>query len=244
MKRCPGSLFFTQPKPEIVSCPDCGADVELWSDEPSSQCPACGRMVIRKVGPSCVDWCRFAKECLGDEKFKRYGEMKATMRKNTLMQAVADLLEGDKYGQAEMKKVVAYAEAILAGEASADPNVVIAAAALSPMVQRLPGGRAALASTPAGASPGTLQVRKLLAGIDYPQSFAESVLQTLRGGPGPDGEETANCKILHDAEQLAKAEHRQRRTGPAAPGEEFLATLRTPTARRVAAELGSFMAGD
>ena len=83
IKRCPGAMAFSQPKIEMTPCPDCGADVEIWSDEATGQCPKCSRTVIRTATQSCVDWCRYAKECLGEDKFKKYGQMKTALTKTT-----------------------------------------------------------------------------------------------------------------------------------------------------------------
>jgi ribosomal protein S27E len=58
LKRCSGATAFSQPKIEVVPCPDCGTDVEVWSDEATGQCPSCSRTVIRTATQSCVDWCR------------------------------------------------------------------------------------------------------------------------------------------------------------------------------------------
>ncbi len=38
------------PVPSLESCPSCGYELELWSDEEESQCPACGWNVFRKEG--------------------------------------------------------------------------------------------------------------------------------------------------------------------------------------------------
>ncbi|MCX6996913.1 MAG: hypothetical protein NTV49_07470 [Kiritimatiellaeota bacterium] len=129
-RRCPGAIAFAQPKIEMVPCPDCGADVEIWSDEATGQCLGCARTVIRTVTQSCVDWCRYAQECLGDEKFKKYGEMKGALRKSALLQAVQAHLKSDDARLARTRKSMAYAEMLLAGHPEADPNVVMAAAAL------------------------------------------------------------------------------------------------------------------
>ena len=72
---CPGAQQFKQPQPENVPCPFCGEDVEIWTDEFSAQCPKCGKAVSRG-GQSCLDWCKAAKECVGDEIYKRYVEHK------------------------------------------------------------------------------------------------------------------------------------------------------------------------
>ncbi len=83
-KRCPGSLVFMQPKPDMIPCVACGADTEIWSDEAEGKCPSCGATVVRYASQSCVDWCKHAKECLGEDKYKKYGEMKAAMRKHAV----------------------------------------------------------------------------------------------------------------------------------------------------------------
>ena len=42
-KRCPGSMAFAQPKIEIVRCPHCGDDAEVWTDEAEGKCRKCGK---------------------------------------------------------------------------------------------------------------------------------------------------------------------------------------------------------
>ncbi|MDP6490267.1 MAG: phosphohydrolase [Kiritimatiellia bacterium] len=76
-KRCPGSSGFTQPKIELLECPDCRQDVEIWSDETTGKCSSCGKTVSRTSTPACMDWCAHAEECLGEEKYKQYLKMKA-----------------------------------------------------------------------------------------------------------------------------------------------------------------------
>lgn len=80
-KMCPGSTFFKQPTPTIVACPKCGKDAEIWSDEAIATCQSCGSDVMRESFQSCVDWCKEAEACLGEEKYKRYLKMKAALAK-------------------------------------------------------------------------------------------------------------------------------------------------------------------
>ena len=56
---------------ETIKCPSCGNAVEIFSDEIKVKCPKCKNLVCQARLPSCVDWCRFAKECIGEEKFKK-----------------------------------------------------------------------------------------------------------------------------------------------------------------------------
>ena len=58
-------------KVEIINCPDCGYSVEIFSDEIQIRCPKCKNLVCRDRLPSCVDWCKAARECIGEEMFKQ-----------------------------------------------------------------------------------------------------------------------------------------------------------------------------
>ncbi len=73
---CPGSSKFKQPMPEIVKCPSCGEEVEIWTDETEAVCRNCKLKVSRQGGQSCLDWCQYAKECVGSEKYNKYTENK------------------------------------------------------------------------------------------------------------------------------------------------------------------------
>jgi len=47
---CPGSEKKEIPKPEYIPCPQCGVEVEVWSDEPQGECDECGSPVKIKTG--------------------------------------------------------------------------------------------------------------------------------------------------------------------------------------------------
>lgn len=72
LKHCPGSIGFVQPKPEIFLCQGCGREVEIWSDEATGSCPVCSKTVFRPSLQSCLDWCKHAQECVGEEKLTQY----------------------------------------------------------------------------------------------------------------------------------------------------------------------------
>jgi len=71
--KCPGtdSRFL---KAGLYKCPRCGYKVEIFSDELRRRCPACKTLVYREKTPSCVQWCRYAKECIGEQKWKELNE--------------------------------------------------------------------------------------------------------------------------------------------------------------------------
>lgn len=70
-KSCPGSRVIREPIPESMNCPDCGAEVEIWTDELKAACLSCGGKVYRAQQASCIDWCPHAKECVGPEVYER-----------------------------------------------------------------------------------------------------------------------------------------------------------------------------
>lgn len=64
---CPGAAQFTRtPTLKIKKCPECGADVELFSTELKVKCGKCGFTIYNDLG-SCIQWCKYAKECVGEE---------------------------------------------------------------------------------------------------------------------------------------------------------------------------------
>lgn len=69
---CPGAKLFKQPEPQILKCQFCEGEVEIWTDEVRAVCPDCGNSITRKQLQSCLDWCKFAKECVGENLYNKY----------------------------------------------------------------------------------------------------------------------------------------------------------------------------
>ncbi len=67
---CPGSRSVKDPVPEYFSCPQCGEEVEIWTHELMQPCPRCKTPVFRAQHPTCIDWCQYAKECVGPELYE------------------------------------------------------------------------------------------------------------------------------------------------------------------------------
>ena len=74
-KECPGSKRIKKPYPQEKRCL-CGNTVEIWSDEVSAVCKNCKKEVKRKMQATCLDWCSMAKQCIGEEKYKKYLQAK------------------------------------------------------------------------------------------------------------------------------------------------------------------------
>ena len=69
-----------QGKPQIEimekTCPRCGHEIEIFSVDTEAVCENCG-FVIYNDRLSCVQWCKYAKQCFGDE---AYEKLMAVMR--------------------------------------------------------------------------------------------------------------------------------------------------------------------
>lgn len=70
IQKCPGQDDRNL-KAEIITCPDCGNKIEIFSDEVKVRCARCKNIACRDRLPSCVDWCKFARECIGEEKWHK-----------------------------------------------------------------------------------------------------------------------------------------------------------------------------
>ena len=44
-QKCPGQYRVAGALPENYTCPDCGSEVEIWSDEKKVKCPNCGTSI-------------------------------------------------------------------------------------------------------------------------------------------------------------------------------------------------------
>jgi len=73
--KCPGQ-DRRNIRSETIGCPDCGYSLEIFSDEAKGRCPRCDHMVYRHILPTCVDWCKSARECVGEERWRQVKESK------------------------------------------------------------------------------------------------------------------------------------------------------------------------
>ncbi|MEM2896408.1 MAG: hypothetical protein QW265_05155 [Candidatus Bathyarchaeia archaeon] len=63
---CPGVKELVKPNIIMRTCPNCGSEVEFFSDETEAICQNCGKMVYREVSSSCITWCPYALQCIND----------------------------------------------------------------------------------------------------------------------------------------------------------------------------------
>lgn len=66
--KCPGQDTRNL-RAAMYRCPNCGTDVEMFSDELRIRCYKCNEFVYKEGTPSCIDWCSSAKKCIGVERW-------------------------------------------------------------------------------------------------------------------------------------------------------------------------------
>ncbi|MFA5096354.1 MAG: phosphohydrolase [Candidatus Omnitrophota bacterium] len=68
--KCPGN-DGRNVRVEAIKCPACGYSAEIFSDEVRVRCPGCKGLICRVRLPACVDWCKSARRCVGEEKWRQ-----------------------------------------------------------------------------------------------------------------------------------------------------------------------------
>ena len=63
------------------TCPQCGQIIELFSIDTEMACENCGFVAYNDT-LSCVQWCRYAKQCVGEEMYNHMMEIAAQQKKN------------------------------------------------------------------------------------------------------------------------------------------------------------------
>ena len=67
-------------------CPQCGAEIEIFSIDVSADCPNCG-FTIYNNELNCVQWCQYAEQCVGPEQYKQYMAIMESQKKRKAAEA-------------------------------------------------------------------------------------------------------------------------------------------------------------
>ena len=133
MAKCPGQdQRFWKPEDIFeVKCLECGAPIEFWKDDPKLKCPKCQKLITNpKLDISCAEWCKYAKECLGQIK----GQESDTID-NKLIEYLREMAASEPQTIRLSLEILSYAEKIQLEEGG-DPLVIKASAILSQIHKR------------------------------------------------------------------------------------------------------------
>lgn len=179
--------MLKQPKPEIFSCPSCGEEVEIWSDEIRGACHRCGQAVFRDGVMSCLEWCKYGKDCVGEETYSRYLKNRTMGLRRKLLEAVR------KHGEPEIRRLrqseaaLGWAEEILKG-IKADCHIVIPAAILHNIE---------VEDT----------IRQILLRAGFFPAEIDRICTIIDQSRVPGEDESIECRVVHDAGLLARREN-------------------------------------
>ena len=62
------------------TCPRCGHEIELFSIDTQQTCENCGFIAYNDT-LSCVQWCKYAKQCVGEEMYEHMMKIAAQQKK-------------------------------------------------------------------------------------------------------------------------------------------------------------------
>jgi HD superfamily phosphohydrolase YqeK len=200
MSNCPGQDRRNAHSENII-CTHCGYAAEIFSDEFKVACPQCKNLICKERLPTCLDWCKAAKECLGDQPYQAYREAKGVILQEKLIKELEDHFGNDAKRINHAKKVLRFAQELLKQE-KADWEIVVAASILhdvgiKPAEERF------------GSSAGNLQealgpqiARQLLSKLGVEKEKIEEICQIIAHHHSPGKINTLNFKVLYDADWL------------------------------------------
>jgi DNA-directed RNA polymerase subunit RPC12/RpoP len=198
---CPGSRLLRQPAPETFPCPNCGAEVEIWTDEFKRACPNCHKMVLRPGGMSCLEWCSQAKECIGEATYESYMANRCLGLKQRLLQALEEHFAPERRHVEHAVAVLAFAEELMRDE-EADWHIVVPAALLHDMGVKPALEKYGSADAAYQEREGPPLARAVLLRLGLQLPDIDEVCDIIAHHHTPRPQETANFRVVYDADGL------------------------------------------
>jgi len=198
---CPGSKLLRQPKPEMFDCPNCGAEVEIWTDELKGVCPRCKTVVMRYQDQSCLEWCKLAKNCVGETAYNNFMQNRTETIKGKLLHDIETFFGDNRKRIEHAKKVMRYVEEILREE-NGDWHILMPTSILHDVGIKV-------AEEKYGSSDGKLQekegpgvARKMLLRLGLRLEDIDEICKIIAHHHTPGIVNTENFKVLYDADCL------------------------------------------
>jgi hypothetical protein len=205
MERCPGSRLLRQPKPEVFTCPSCGKEVEIWSDEFKARCRNCGKPVYRSGAMSCLEWCAMAEECVGAQVYDSFRANREIGIRQSLIKELENHFgdEGKRVDHA--KRVLRYAEELLKKE-SGDWHVIVPASILLDVGIKASESKHGSAAGHLQGKEGPEIAKKILFRVGLRTQAISEICEIVANHHTPGAIDTQNFKVLCDADMLVNLE--------------------------------------
>ena len=76
------------PTIEEKRCPQCGHIIEIFSTDTQVACEHCGFVAFNDA-LSCVQWCKYARQCVGNEMYEHLMEIAAAQKERARIERLA-----------------------------------------------------------------------------------------------------------------------------------------------------------
>jgi len=87
-----------QGKPQLSiidkTCPNCGQEIEMFSIDTEARCENCGFVVYNDL-LNCVQWCKYAKKCVGEEMYEYMLQIAAQQKERAAAERAAKKKEAE-----------------------------------------------------------------------------------------------------------------------------------------------------
>lgn len=201
LSNCPGAQRFRQPEPEIIKCPECGEEIEIWTDEIKATCPKCKKSIMREGGLSCLEWCKYAKECVGDKAYAQYLQNKSITIRERLIKELEGYFGDDEKRIRHAKAVMNFAEELLREE-KADWHIVIPASILHDIGIKEAERKYESSAGHYQEKEGPPIAKKILLKIGLKKDEIDEICEIIAHHHSPGKINTQNFNILYDADWL------------------------------------------
>jgi len=204
--RCPGqdTRYWKSDAIFEVKCPQCGHQVEFFKDESTRKCKKCGHKLINpKMDFGCATYCKFARQCFGDPDLLTHRD---ELLKNRVAIEMKHYFQKDFKRIAHAVKVARYAEKILNQE-KGDLAIVLSAAYLHDI--GLKGTIPDSKKTKNHEKVGPIKAREILLKLGAAKVLIDEVCDIISRHHHPRDKESANFKIVYDADLIVNLEEQQ-----------------------------------
>lgn len=190
-----------------AECPNCGSKLEFFKDETRRKCKNCGQYVLNpKMDFGCAAHCKFAAQCFGDlppELIKQ----KENLFKDRVAVEMKMSLKNDFRRIGHASRVASLVERLIGSEKST--AAVLLAAAYLHDVEPLDGSDTKEPDDQ--KEKGTAKAKEILEKLDAPEELIQEVCAIIKNLEKPNGYESQNLNLLHDANLLASLQEKSKK---------------------------------
>ena len=211
--KCPGQdpRFWKFDAIFDAECPNCGATVEFFKDETRRKCKKCGHRVLNpKMDFGCATHCNFAEECFGDlppELIKQ----KEDLFKDRVAVEMKMYFKTDFKRIGHAARVARYAEKLVEAE-KANPAVVLSAAYLHDIGIKEAERKHQSSAATYQEQEGPAVAREILMKLAAKEELINEVCDIVGHHHHPRDEESANFKVVYDADRIVNIEESMKKT--------------------------------